>query len=92
MDISVLSSFDPFMLKMKVKKTDTVLDVKNAVAKAYRTPIANQQLKLGRMILLDDDPLSLYKIKKIVSYGWTRSPHHHHQTRLRRNHHHHLRP
>ena len=81
MEISVLSSFDPFMLKVIVKKTDTVLDVKNAVMKAYRIPITNQRLKMGRMILLDDDPLSLYKIKKIVSYGWTGSPPH---LRLRR--------
>ena len=63
MDISILSSFDPFVLKMKVQKTGTVLDVKIAVVKANNTPIANQQLTLGRRILLDDDPLSLYKIK-----------------------------
>ena len=87
-----MSSFDPFVLKMKVQKTDTVLDVKNAVMKAYGIPIANQQLISGRMILVDDDPLSLYKIKKIVSYGWTRSPHHLrlrciNHLRLRRIHH-----
>ena len=69
MEISVLSSFDPYMLKMKVKKTDTVLDVKTAVMEAYGIPIANQQLKFKGRILLDNDQLSLYKIKKIVSYG-----------------------
>ena len=68
MEISVLSSFDPFMLKVKVKKTDTVFDLKEAVAKAMvvanRIPNCCQQLSVGRRILLDDDPLSVYKIKK----------------------------
>ena len=48
MDISVFSSFDPFVIKMKVQKTGTVLDVKNAVMEANGIPIANPQLKFKK--------------------------------------------
>ena len=82
MKIEVFCTDERTMHTLTVSKTSTVLDVKTAVmAVGCCIPIANQQLSLGRRILLDDDPLSLYKIKKIVSYGWTGSPHH---LRLRR--------
>ena len=64
MKIEVFYMGDRTMRSLTVSKTSTVLDVKTAVMDAgCCIPIANQQLKRGRRILLDDDPLSLYKIK-----------------------------
>ena len=66
MDIRVFCTVDRNIIEMKVQKTGTVLDVKTAVMEATGIPIADHQLIFKRRNLLDDDPLSLYKIKKIV--------------------------
>jgi hypothetical protein len=64
MKIDVFCTDDRTMHTLTVSKTSTVLDVKTAVmAAGCCIPIASQQLRLGRRIMLDDDPLSLYNIK-----------------------------
>ena len=64
MDIRVFGTVDKIKFEVKVQKAVTVFDVKTAVMEAYGIPIANQQLKFKGRVLLDNDPLSLYKIKQ----------------------------
>ena len=68
MKIYVLSN-EHERIVLNVEASDAVFDVKFKIQEANGIPIANQQLNFKGRILLDADPLSLYKIKKIVSYG-----------------------
>ncbi|MFM7979960.1 MAG: hypothetical protein ACKPKO_11660, partial [Candidatus Fonsibacter sp.] len=65
MHIRVLCREDLSVLTLDgVKKLDTVLDLKTIIMTEYGIPIESQQLKMGRMAMLNDDLLSKYKVKQ----------------------------